>query len=115
MIFDYFFIDLVIAWLITLQCKIPVTAGPINPKLPTNLNQPGSKCKKSLICQSEYSNVLFLFLLVDNILLLNQNIVRSKSFHLNKTTNAEKRFKLLSDADLQNLSAKSESNFQNFY
>ena len=28
---------LVIAWLITLQCKIPVTAGPINPKLPTNL------------------------------------------------------------------------------
>ena len=27
----------VIAWLITLQCKIPVTAGPINPKLPTNL------------------------------------------------------------------------------
>ena len=28
---------LLIAWLITLQCKIPVTAGPINPKLPTNL------------------------------------------------------------------------------
>ena len=26
-----------IAWLITLQCKIPVTAGPINPKLPSNL------------------------------------------------------------------------------
>ena len=31
------FIMSLIAWLITLQCKIPVTAGPINPKLPTNL------------------------------------------------------------------------------
>ena len=30
-------IRFLIAWLITLQCKIPVTAGPINPKLPANL------------------------------------------------------------------------------
>ena len=30
-------INCIIAWLITLQRKIPVTAGPINPKLPSNL------------------------------------------------------------------------------
>ena len=109
----------VIAWLISTQYKIPVTAGPINPKLPALVSARFKMQNKPY----------FLFRIFECFVLINKsfdwliNIISydQKSFDLNQGQKKIKtiflklkkerwrRFKLLSKTDLESLSSKSES------
>ena len=108
-----------IAWLISTQYKIPVTAGPINPKLPALVSARFKMQNKPY----------FLFRIFECFVLINKsfdwliNIISydQKPFDLNQGQKKIKtiflklkkerwrRFKLLSEADLESLSSKSES------
>ena len=112
-------VNSLIAWLISTQYKIPVTAGPINPKLPALVSARFKMQNKPY----------FLFRIFKCFVLINKsfdwliNIISydQKSFDLNQGQKKIKtiflklkkerwrRFKLLSEADLESLSSKSES------